>query len=373
MKPRKSDDDDVNLDSLLDTMTNVVGILLIVLVVTQLGVGEAVKRIGEAIDPAAMEQAQQSLEELQAQQQQLALLDSKDPTERSAHIAAELEKVREKTEQLETELAATQQRIEQQRDTAKKMEVEREELLRREAELRKQIEEALTQKASLQARLEDMPEQEPRDLQAKVVHLPNPRPAPKGMKPVTLLCREGKLYPLNIDGLRAAAQQHAQEVVQRLRLDRDPEKGIDPEKFVTAFNARKPMDEYFRVTVTAKGRQPWLVFERRERRGHPVGILARRTSPYQKGLQTLDPSKVFARFLVWPDSFETYLEARRVATDYGCLAGWSPQTTPAEYQAPLGGNLPWVRLPEPKPAPKPSPAKPQPAPPPRPVPVDTID
>jgi hypothetical protein len=89
-------------------------------------------------------------------------------------------------------------------------------------------------------------------------------------------------------------------------------------------------------------------------------------------LQTLNPSKFYARFLVWPDSFETYLEARRVATQYGFSAGWAPQTTTAEYQVPLGGELA-LGPPPPKPKPKPSTTPPKPAPPPRPVPVDTID
>ncbi len=45
MGRRRRKDSGASLDSLLDTMTNVVGILVIVLIVTQLGVGDAVKRI----------------------------------------------------------------------------------------------------------------------------------------------------------------------------------------------------------------------------------------------------------------------------------------------------------------------------------------
>ena len=49
MKLRKHDDDeDGGLDSLLDTMTNVVGILVLVLIVTQLGVSEAITEITAA-------------------------------------------------------------------------------------------------------------------------------------------------------------------------------------------------------------------------------------------------------------------------------------------------------------------------------------
>ena len=371
MKRRKTDDD-VSLDSLLDTMTNVVGILLIVLVVTQLGVGEAVKRIGESIDPDAMDKARQALDAAMARRAQLAAIDDARRKGSIVDVDAELEKVNRQIERDQSALADTRRQMQQQRDAAKKMQADREELLRRQAELRKKIEAALAQKARLEARLEEMPQRPAEELPAKVVNLPNPRPAPKGAKPVQILCREGKLYPLDVEGLRAAAQQRAAEIVQRLRLDRDPEKGIDAERFLTAFNARKPLNDYFRVSIIVKNqRQPWLVFERREGRGHPARILGRRTSAYQKGLRTLDPTRFFAQFLVWSDSFETYLEARRVATDYGLLAGWSPQTTTAEYQAPLGGQLAFGPPPEPKPAPKP--AKPAPAKPPRPMPVDTVD
>ena len=42
---RKKKDDIGSLDSLLDTITTVVGILIILLIVVQLGAGSAVKRI----------------------------------------------------------------------------------------------------------------------------------------------------------------------------------------------------------------------------------------------------------------------------------------------------------------------------------------
>ena len=54
-RPRNDDDDGGGLDSLLDTMTNVVGILVMVLIATQLGVKDAVTRISDSdvVDPAA--------------------------------------------------------------------------------------------------------------------------------------------------------------------------------------------------------------------------------------------------------------------------------------------------------------------------------
>ena len=57
MRRKNGNEDEGAMDSLLDTMTNVVGILVIVLVVTQLGVGDAVSRITESIkvDPEEFE------------------------------------------------------------------------------------------------------------------------------------------------------------------------------------------------------------------------------------------------------------------------------------------------------------------------------
>ena len=49
MGRRRRTEDGPSLDSLLDTLTNVVGILVILLVVTQLGVEEAVDRISQEI------------------------------------------------------------------------------------------------------------------------------------------------------------------------------------------------------------------------------------------------------------------------------------------------------------------------------------
>ena len=60
--PRIENDDD-GLGSLLDTMTNVVGILVLVLIATQLGVKDAVDRISESdlVTPEALEQARETL------------------------------------------------------------------------------------------------------------------------------------------------------------------------------------------------------------------------------------------------------------------------------------------------------------------------
>ena len=64
MKPtRGADEDDGGLDSLLDTMTNVVGILVLVLIVTQMSVADVVTRLTteNQIDEETVEQLNQQL------------------------------------------------------------------------------------------------------------------------------------------------------------------------------------------------------------------------------------------------------------------------------------------------------------------------
>ena len=59
MRRRKKSSSGASLDSLLDTMTNVVGILVILLVVTQLGVSDAVKRISANAPKISVEELEQ--------------------------------------------------------------------------------------------------------------------------------------------------------------------------------------------------------------------------------------------------------------------------------------------------------------------------
>ena len=63
-RPQIDEDETGGLDSLLDTMTNVVGILVMVLIAAQLGVKDAVGRIAESdvVDPVAVEAARAKLQ-----------------------------------------------------------------------------------------------------------------------------------------------------------------------------------------------------------------------------------------------------------------------------------------------------------------------
>ena len=145
---RRRTEDEGSLDSLLDTMTNVVGILVIVLVVTQLGVGEAVKRIGKSIDVATLAAAEEKLIEVERENTRLTRVVSSAKDSAIQDPAAELEAVQRQLNQRLQDLEQAQRAADEQQAAAREAAAERERVDEQEKELRKQLALALEQKAT---------------------------------------------------------------------------------------------------------------------------------------------------------------------------------------------------------------------------------
>jgi len=374
-----------SLDSLLDTMTNVVGILVILLTVTQLGVQDAVKRISSTVrvDPEELRRAEEELATLLKLEallrEQLAALDTKglDSEKIKRELARLLPLLYHARHDIEVLQQSQEERKRQVELALQKLAEEARKTLQEQQEKEKaliaKVNAADQEVAGLRAKLADTPEQSP--LPAKIVNLPNPRAAPEGSQPLTLLCREGRILWVDVETLRDRAQRRADFVVKRRRLDRDPAKGIDGKILAEEFNDERIRDRYFELEMQIRGRVPYLVFKRLPEAGEATKLLVHPSSRYQQRIRRTDPRSFYLQYLVWPDSFETYLEARKIAAARGLPAGWIAQTTKGEYTIPLGGKL---RVgpppPPPKPAPKPKPGeKPKPRPKPKPVPKDTVD
>jgi hypothetical protein len=361
-------------------MTNVVGILVILLTVTQLGVGDAVKRIssGDQVDPEALAEAKQELLKLELVKNELIQRLKSLVYEKGVDIAAELQRIKRELADAKANVAALAdnraERVQAAELDARRLleEAQRvlEEQKKKEDELTAKITAGNTEIARLRAQLEDTPIEGPPP--PKVVHLPNPRPAPEGAKPVTVLCREGRVLHIDAENLQERAQKLANFIVSRKKLDRDPAAGIDGKILAEEFNRTSTIrDRDFDVTLEVRGRTPMLVLKRREGAGETLEQLQRSGSQYQRDIGRLPPDKFYLQFLVWPDSFETYLQARKIASDRGLPAGWNATTMQGEYAIPLGGD---IRCgPPPKPQPKPATPSPAPAQPPKKPPVDVVD
>jgi hypothetical protein len=368
--PRKTDDDDGGLDSLLDTMTNVVGILVLVLIMTQLGVSETINEVTakSKVTEADIEEAKEKLVALAEEKTELT-----EQTESlsSFDLEAAKEKLKRLQEMLDTrkKLLADQAKeanqfslaIDQDRKTAAKNKKEIEDTKKKRMELQSGLEKSLERRAEIQALLDKTPRRSG-PAPSKVVTIPNPRPAPPGAKQVLLVCSGNRLYPMNIDGFRKDAELKAKQIITRQKLNLDPAKGIDPEKFEKVFTKLKnATDDFYNVEFfVADKRWPRIRVIPKEGRGATEQELRKTGSRIRKLLAQLDPAKFYATFYVLPDSFDVYLTARQVLAESGVLAGWEPQSETWVYSSwiPGGVELGPPRPPNPNPPPKGPPKKP---------------
>ena len=375
-RTRGTDEDDGGLDSLLDTMTNVVGILVLVLIVTQMSVAEVVTRItaeNQINDDAVAELNQQldiernelrDLEKIlvnpleideQKLRQELQL--NQDLLARKKDLLAERNK--EKNEFAikivkDEELAAKNGKL--IADTAAKRN-----------ELETLISTSLEKKAQLAAQLDKTPRaRAPADIE---ISIPNPRPAPPGAKQLMIICSGNRIYPVNIDAFRKDAELKAKGIIARYNLKRDPTKGVDPAKFKQHYEKLKQQDEFFDVEYYVQGdRSPRFRLVPRENKGGFGKELINPRSRLRRWFSTVDFSKYYARFYVLPDSFDAYVMARRFFSQKQILAGWEPQNATWQLTSHVPGG---IELGPPRP--KPPPPPPGTPPPPKPKPANVID
>lgn len=364
---RKDDDDGGGLDSLLDTMTNVVGILVMVLIATQLGVKDAVSRISdsEVVDPAKVEAAREKLlltkEQRDAIETQLGDLKPIDDSAIQVSLADLRRKMEENRTKLNQEQAvANQFALKIEADTKKAEEAKKkiQEMADAEAKqeaLQAELVKALEEEAKLKAMLDDTPAQQAPP--AKIVTLPDPRPAPEGAREVTFLCANNRVYPIAADDWRENIRKKTEFIVESRRLDGGPAVGVDEEKFMREFRKlnRRLTDDFFEVEIYAAGIYPRLKFIPKENDGADEDEVLKPRSRFQRALFVLDKNKYYARFIVLPDSYEVYLAARAVSDQAGLLSGWEPQGEGWQYTTYLGGATLFGPKPPPDPNAKPAP------------------
>ena len=373
MKPtRSTDEDDGGLDSLLDTMTNVVGILVLVLIVTQMSVADVVTRITteNQIDEEAVEQLNQQLEVEQSELRDLEKI-LVNP------IEIDEDKLRQELE-LNKDLLARKKALLEQRKKEKnefalkitkdeEMAAKNSKIVADTAAKRKELETlistSLEKKAELAAKLDQTPRvKAPADIQ---ISIPNPRPAPPGIKQLMVICSGNRLYPVNIDAFRKDAELKAKSIINRFNLKRDPVKGIDPAKFKQQYEKLKQQDEFFDVEYYVQGdRWPRFRLIPRENKGGFGKELINPRSRLRRWFSTVDFTKYYARFYVLPDSFDAYVIARRFFSQKKILAGWDPRNANWTLTSHVPGGIE-LGPPRPKPPPPPPgtppPAKPKPA------------
>ncbi len=368
-KRPRDDEDDGGLDSLLDTMTNVVGILVLVLIVTQMSVADVVSRLTaeNQIDEEKIVDLNERIAVKEEEKNELesVLVDPLDIDPEKQR--QELERKKELLERRKRLLADKQKqqnefsiKVERDREMAEKNRQIMADTAEKRKELQAELNASLEKRAELQAKLATTPiASAPADIQ---VSIPNPRPPPPGAKQLMVVCWDDRLYPVAIERFRKNAEQQAKQIIARFNLNRNPGVGIDPQAFAKYWERLKAQDDFFDVEYfVAADRYPRLRLIPREDRGATIKQLINPTSRIRSAqyFGGVDVTKTYARFFVLPDSFDAYVLARRFFSDAGMLAGWEPQSQDWQLTSHITGGIELGPPVEKKPAPPGKPRKPQ--------------
>ncbi len=339
-------DPNSGFDSLLDTMTNTVGVLIIVLAVSYLALRDTVYRV-DRLDPApsttvieeytqlqndlrwlnkVVEQKEgewkeinQNLKISKAQQDQInntnVILAKHMLQDELSHvdiqeIALGLQRNRKTHQQLKDEVDRLKQQVRQARHTL-----------------------------NLQR---DIPK--PKVTLARV---PDPVPAPVGAKRISFLCRYGRVvyYPaekmlkLLHQGIADATGSDLSNPKIRVRDFGNVVKYFDSHKIIWdglrwRLRVIQRVDAADKTYRDLKAFLEWTTPEV----GESLDDVQKRSSQYQIRLAESAGKNVYAKYYVWGDSFPEYAIAREIVDGYRISAGWVAKEGDAEYVLVVGST-----------------------------------
>lgn len=324
----------LSLDSLLDTMTNVVGILIVILAVTQLSVGNAIRQIDrQGTHPDISEEA---LAHAREEHQQIKSLLAQFQCEwgqlktREKKIRIELEKLKSLLTELRRFARMPHISLDQQQ-----LKAEVATLKNRLGDLERQIKLAEQQLKANESKFAKLFASLPKPRELRV---PTLQPAPENLRPLYFACRNDRVYPLNADllskRLKAAVEEATGKRGDRISLDAKDASNI--EKY---FEKHDVGDKYFRLKIENLGFVLLLRTEPRSlEQGETVKQFQRSNSVYKRAIQSANANDRFLKFLVWSDSFDTYLAAKEIAEQKGLRGNWVPIQEHKELTHPLSGG-----------------------------------
>ncbi len=310
---------DQNLDPLLDTMANVVGILVMLVAVTQLSVVDSVDRIrderaGREVSPQSVALAEREREQLeQALTEAGERLAKLEPGGRAGLLLPD-------AAPLLDELVGLPGRAELRglgsQELRARVELGRIELEQTE----QQIERGRKRAAELDELLRGLPT-EPRP---KIARLPDPRPPPTGSREIMFLCRYGRIAAVDPEGMLEVLRDGITRALGEARTpnweDREERiwvQNLFDKGLIGRDGLRWDLREEQGASLFAGIRLHDL------EQGESLLDLRLGDSEYAASLGVQSPREYYARYFVWPDSFDVYLEARYLAESRGYPVSWT--------------------------------------------------
>ncbi len=306
-----------SMDSLLDTMANVVGILVVLVAVMQLAVGDAVDRIVEegVRQPASLPEVESAEREREAVASAIVAargeLEALPPSPLRRGML--LEEVRPLLEKLRALPGS-------EKNSGQELDALQDEVQRKGESVARLQEEVESQKTELD-RLDAQLTNSPPENRPKVARLPDPRPPPRGAEEVVFFCRYGRVTAVDrhamLTGLHLGVEKALGESRAPVEADGPWLQNFFRKQFIGWEN--------FYWSIRDEG--PRVLFADMAWRdvgfGERAGELRVDGSRLEGIMGQHEPGKQYIRFWVWSDSFEVYLEARYLAEAAGFDVAWT--------------------------------------------------
>jgi len=360
-KRRHDGDNELPFVALMDTMTNVVGVLTIVLVMMGISIAHAVKKVMSEIPPATATQLAEAMALIAKSKTELAANQTKAATlsiiPSTGNIDAELELLELKVKEENVKLYDLP-------ELEKELTAKSDERSKKEAELSALI----TERDRLKALLDTTPV--PKVPESTVVRIPNSRDLPKDANIYYCYVRADQLYFVDLitakEMVMAEFRREERNLInQRIKVPRAKDRIIYDQMKVVNMFAGKPMGVrgqkiYVPLNKPWTGLNVWIDLPKGNGDSSLVDMenpkgrfhaLANKLSSYPKTV---------LMFEVNLDGFTTYLKAREIVDRYRIPCGWEINGSTSIW-APLEFEV--NRLEEPPPPPPPVENPPPPPPP----------
>ncbi len=326
MARKHREEDELPFVALMDTMTNVVGVLIIVLVMVGLGIATTVKRVLSELPPVTVEEFADLKKQIDETPKTPAT-----PESVEKEIKEKADKLKKATEELSTiDLTKEKQNVKfiNLDDLNKQIESAKQQRDYEKAKLDKLFADV----TQLQKSLADIPEYKAPP--PKYVRIPNPRPVPANAVRENFLLAKGRVYYLNdrafldvvqkeFDKNRAAflAPNHPKVT------SKTPPASIhhSKDRVMNYFSKAKIGDRNLQLSLLPLPNAPVFNVQLTpvETGGEGISDIKNPASVFQRAMRKFksEPNKVVWLY-VFKDSVETYLAAREIADVVGVPVGW---------------------------------------------------
>lgn len=324
----------LNLDSLMDALTNVVAVLILALLLVNLDVTQKLVKFTEGLQPVTQEQLEQTRQELEQLEQEAERFQQM--SEATPPGKAALEEERRNLALLE-KLAAEEKAKNEEKLRAVAALREREAELLAERDAAKEQALALQEEIKqLEALLDATPLLEP--IPPTVVTIPDSRPVPGNAREYFAMVRGDRVHlidPFSPPEIakKEVASRRKELGGERIRRGSDNILVYDQkatQEMLSSLDFKPPEGQSIKVITIPHSRHPILEFVPDLINGGTLAAdLSKPRNAFTEGLKKIstDPRGVLI-FLVAPDGFPTYLAAREISDKNRIPAGWEIDGAP---------------------------------------------